>query len=417
MEDGMQCVAEYEVKSECSVVADDVVLRINHPKNLYRARLKNVQRGVYTTPFVLSLHLYFDAPTLEEASDIAEERLADCLNMLSFTTGSRYRRHRIRQLVDATPGVTGMRSLLMWADALEYEDPTPFLTADTTSTIERLLEFDTSPAIRRALRWYRLGVNATVRDDQFMFFWFAVEIVAEFHKSTEKVPDRCARCHSPLYCQTCKADSVHRPYAKQAIRALLETVGCDDATFDRLDRTRNGLMHGSTMEEIERNLPPPHTEIVDTLGRLLWRALLNQFACESLANAKLMMGSPSTYVHRIVDGIAHMQTVIAVGEDGDLLLDRKGATMQMVPFGPPQSALPTEVRLSPEQRDRLRDLGWKKEAYHDVCKRIWDQSRTIDGEVRTIVLSTDMALIKEAIRRGETGPWRDLLEEILGKDI
>ncbi len=58
----MDCVANYEIKTECSIVADDLVLRIQHPKGLYRARIENIPRPVYTTPFLLSLHLYFDAP-------------------------------------------------------------------------------------------------------------------------------------------------------------------------------------------------------------------------------------------------------------------------------------------------------------------------------------------------------------------
>ena len=84
-------------------------MRITHPKKLYRARIQNIVRQDYTTPFLLSLHLYFDAPTLNDAQDIAKEYLADCLNMLTFSTGLKFWQHRIRQIVDATPGITGMR--------------------------------------------------------------------------------------------------------------------------------------------------------------------------------------------------------------------------------------------------------------------------------------------------------------------
>lgn len=52
--------------SRVSVVADDLVLRIKHPKGLYRARIQNTPRPVYTPPFLLSLHLHFDAPTFDE---------------------------------------------------------------------------------------------------------------------------------------------------------------------------------------------------------------------------------------------------------------------------------------------------------------------------------------------------------------
>jgi hypothetical protein len=207
----VELVANYEIDAECSIVANDLVLRIKHPRGLYRARIQNIPRSTYTIPFLLSLHLYFDAPSLEESREIADGLLADCLNMLALTTGSRFRRHRVRQIVDATPGMAGMRSLLMWGDSIEYEDPQPFLREDTAGAIERLLEFDAPPAIRRAMRWYRLGINATVPDDQFMNFWFALEIVAEYKKSTEKVPERCPRCQSPLYCEACKTHPFHRP--------------------------------------------------------------------------------------------------------------------------------------------------------------------------------------------------------------
>lgn len=156
----MECVANFEVKSELSVLADDRILRIKHPKGLYRARIQNIPRTVYTTPFLLSLHIYFDAPSLDEAKDISEECLVDCLNMLAFASGSRFELHRIRQLVDVTTsGQDGMRDVRLWSDSIEYEDPEPYLDEEMVKSIQRLLEFDAPPAIRRALRWYRLGIN------------------------------------------------------------------------------------------------------------------------------------------------------------------------------------------------------------------------------------------------------------------
>jgi len=411
----MECVANYEIKTECSVVADDLVLRIKHPKGLYRARIQNIPRAVYTTPFLLSLHLYFDAPSLDEAREIADSVLADCLNMLSFTTGSTFRRHRIRQIVDATPGITGMRSLFMWADPIEYEDPQPLLCEDSVRTIERLLEFDIPPAIRRALRWYRLGINATVPDDQFMNFWFALEIVAEFQKSTEKVPDRCPQCQAPLYCESCKTHPVHRPYPKQAIRALLKSIDeeCDDATMERLDKTRNSLMHGSTLKEIEESLPEPREQIVDILGRLLWRALIHHFPHE-MFDGTLAMGYPSTYLHRTLHGIAHIRTVVGACADGDLDLNFKGTKMETVPFGPPQSALSTVITMSLEQYERLGQLRFLNGDHQEMCRRIYERVKKEDSRVHTLVLSTDMAVIKDAMKRGDTGPWQDFFREIIG---
>ena len=40
-----------------------------------------------TVPFLLSVHLYFDAPGVVDAREIADGHLANCMNMLAFTTG------------------------------------------------------------------------------------------------------------------------------------------------------------------------------------------------------------------------------------------------------------------------------------------------------------------------------------------
>jgi hypothetical protein len=303
----------------------------------------------------------------------------------------------------------------MWGDSIEYEDPQPFLSEDTARAIERLLEFDIPPAIRRAMRWYRLGINETVPDDQFINFWFALEIVAEFQKSTDKVPDRCPQCQSPLYCESCKTHPVHRPYPKQAIRALLKAVDkeCDDATIERLDKTRNSLMHGSTLKEIEDSLPQPHEQIVDILGRLLWRALIYQFSHE-MFDGTLKMGFPSTYIYRSVHGVAHMETVVPAGADGDLDLNFKGTKMEMVPFGPPQSALPTVISVTSEQHERLGELRFMKGDHQEMCRRIYETVKTKDGRAHVLVLSTDTVLITDAVNRGDTGAWQDLFREIMG---
>jgi len=413
----MQFAANYEVKTECSVVTDDLILRINHPKGLYRARIKNIPRAAYTTPFLLSLHLYFEAPSLNEAREVADAHLVDCMNMLVFTTGSGFQRHRIRQIVEINPGAP-MTNVLMWSEEIEYEDPQPFLDVNIARSIERLSEFDVPPAVRRAMRWYRFGVNARSPDDQFTYFWFALEIVAEFQKSTEKVPDACPVCRSPLYCEKCKSHPTHRPYAKQAIRELLKAVDkdCDDATVDRLDKTRNSLMHGATLKEIEDRLPQPHEEIVDVVGRLLWRALVHQFPRE-MFDGTLSMGAPSTYVHRTLHAVTHLQTVVSRDGDGDLDLSFRGTTSSIVPFGPPQSARPFMIRMSVEQQKRLARLGYAKGDQSEMCMRVYQKSKEKDGHVYAVVLATDMALIQETVNRGDTGAWQELFREILAPAV
>ena len=225
----MQCVANYEVKSEISVVSDNAWLTIKHPQDLFRARICNIVRKDFSSPFLLSLQIIFDAPSLADAQPLADDRFVECLNMLAFATGGGFKRHRTRQIVDRTQK-SDLRDCLIWADSVGHEDPQPFLDEKITASIERLLQYDVPPAVRRALRWYRLGIDASVPEEQFQYFWFAIEILAEHQKTSGKVADKCSICGSPLYCETCKEHTTHKPYAKQAIRALIQAADkdCDE---------------------------------------------------------------------------------------------------------------------------------------------------------------------------------------------
>ena len=411
----MRCVANFEVASELSVVADDQTLIISDPRDAFKALIRNIPRSEFTTPFLLSVHIYFEAEALRDAADAAEDHLATCLNMLAFTTGSGFRKHRIRQIVDAEPSLKGaMRDIRMWGDRIEYDDPQPFLDDEHAKTIERLLAFDIPPAIRRAMRWYRLGIDASALDDQFTYFWFALEIVAEFQKPAAKVNDKCPHCQSALYCEKCETHPQHKPYAKQAIRALLMDAdkGCDDATVALLDKTRNSLMHGATLREIEGSLPDPHESVIDTLGRLLWKALVKQFPTE-MFDGSLVMGVPSTYVHYKATAVAHIQTVVPVDADGHFDLNFTGMAMAMKPFGPPQSALPSAVRMTSKQFDQLRKLSYQKGDQHEMLERILQNVREQDGHIYALVISTDMAVINRGIQKGEVGEWQELFRQFI----
>ncbi|MBB2698992.1 UNVERIFIED_ORG: hypothetical protein GGI66_003669 [Rhizobium esperanzae] len=407
----MRCVANYEITSGVSVVTDDLVLTIKDPRGSFEARIKNIARSEYTTPFLLSLHLYFEASSLNEASDVADDLLANCLNMLAFTTGSSFRKHRIRQIVDAEPAQGAMRDVHLWSDVIEHDDPQPFLQPEHAGSIERLLEFDVPPAIRRALRWYRLGIHAGSPDDQFTYFWFALEIVAEFQKPTAKVHDKCPHCQSALYCEKCEKHPEHRPYAKQAIRALMMAADaeCDEATVDLLDKTRNSLMHGATLREIESALPDPHESVVDILGKILFNALVRQFPKEVVNGA--YMGLPSTYLHYKVNAYGHLRTVVPLDQEGHFDLEFKGFKMTMVPPGPPQSALPSQIRMTLEQYDRLRKLSYSPGDHQEMVNRIRVQEH--DGYVYGLVLATDTARIRGALEKKEEGIWQNLFREIL----
>ncbi len=410
----MQCLANYEIESDISVVSDDIRLKLGHPRDQFQAHIKNLVRPDYSTPFLLSLQITFDAPSLDESREIGQEKLVECLNMLAFTTGASVRLHRTRQIVDCTP-TKGMRNCLVWADSFGHEDPHPFLNDNIVASIERLLQFDSPPAVRRALRWYRIGIHASIPEDQFQYFWFALEILAEHQKSPEKVNDKCPVCKSGLYCETCKTHPTHKPYPKQAIRDLIEAVdaACDEQTVDALDKTRNALMHGATLTEIEKSLPKPGEDMVDVLGRILFMALVHQFPKE-LFQEKIHMGSPSTYIRRTMTGIAQLSTVVPITADGELDDSAfAGLKISMETGRPPQSGLPSGVLISPDQYKRLGLLAYEKGDHQELCKRVYDNVSTHGEKVIAVIFSTDLRRIQEALKRDETGKWQDLFREIL----
>src|SRR5215475_82609 len=88
----------------------------------------------------------------------------------------------------------------------------------------------------------------------FSFFGLVLEILAEISKGAQLVADKCQRCNGELYCINCDAISKHRPFLKQAIESLLASVNVSSNTQRDLFRIRNGIVHGETREEIERNI-------------------------------------------------------------------------------------------------------------------------------------------------------------------
>lgn len=82
----MRFVANFEVASEVSVVADGQVLKICDPREAFKALIRNIPRSEFTTPFLLAVHVYFDAEA---------PMCATCLSSRQAESGCR-KYHRIR---------------------------------------------------------------------------------------------------------------------------------------------------------------------------------------------------------------------------------------------------------------------------------------------------------------------------------
>ena len=166
------------------------------------------------------------------------------------------------------------------------------------------------------------------------------------------------------------------------------------------------------MREIEESLPDPHEQVVDVLGRLVWRALLHQFPKE-MFDGKMVIGYPTTYVHYVANAIAHIQTIVPQSADGNLDMSFTGMTAKMESDGPPQSALPSVIHMTADQHERLMRLGYGAGDQKDMCRRVANKYEKQGESVATLVLATDLTVIRSALERGEEGDWQSLFRELL----
>lgn len=197
----------------------------------------------------------------------------------------------------------------------------PSLTSEYADSATRLLAMQSTFAAQAtAMRWFRLGVSESNHEQQFNYFWFALEIVAQALKTTEKRNSQCPRCHGRLYCEACKTHPTHRPYPGEAIRDLVGRVdpahGSD--VFETLQKVRHTLLHGNRIESIVAELPCNPQQAVDTLARVTWWAIWLMFDKPDPAKDRdLALGYSDTVVRASLIASIHMETTLLPGADID----------------------------------------------------------------------------------------------------
>ncbi|GAB7025750.1 methylamine utilization protein MauJ [Geotalea toluenoxydans] len=317
----MNCIADFEVLSDLCVENDTKKLKIVHPAGRYELHIKNgPKQATPQSPF-LSVQVIFESPDLNTAKELSKEFLTDGLNALAFVTNSRFEYSRILKIVDWTPGES-KRGALLFTEFDPANEPVSMLNDSFIESTQKLLEIEMSPQIKRALHWFRLGLAGESVEDTFQFFWFAFEILAEAQKKPLKIHDRCPKCRTDLYCESCKEYPTHKPYPKQAICQLVNDLVANNADelFGFLDMARNALMHGDWLEDIEADIPFSSDYLVDILGKLTCNAILRILPNESLT-ADLVIGEPDSYVRRKMSAVAHINTVVPLDSDGKLHIE------------------------------------------------------------------------------------------------
>jgi hypothetical protein len=146
---------------------------------------------------------------------------------------------------------------MIYVETPECDLAEPAFDSSYLDTAERLLAMHSGDEQQAAMRWYRRGIEEANLEDQFSYFWFALEIAAQALKGTEKIPSRCPKCQAPLLCENCGDHPKHRRYPKEAIQQIIERVHPQNSVevVAVLQRIRNTLMHGARIASLLGQLP------------------------------------------------------------------------------------------------------------------------------------------------------------------
>lgn len=338
----MRCLADFILDSDLCLKEGTGSLTLAAPDNDFTLTLSNVKSGSENIDAVLSAQLIFEASSFENIREIACDKLAKALNALTYATNSKFVQVLLKRVIDWTPGIIE-RQAIIYVETPELEKAEPALDNVYLGTARRLLVMQSGEKQQEALRWYRLGIQADNLEEQFSYFWFALEIAAEYSKGTEKVPSKCPKCQQPLFCESCGEHPMHRKYAGEAIRQIISRIQQinADEVFKTLQVIRHTLMHGGRINSVLDQLPCTDEQAVNKLAFVTWHAIGFMFTGADPEPSKPMeLGYRDSLVRRTLVAGA----TITTGMQGD-------------PNNPQLANFPSiQFRVTHAANDRMDDM-------------------------------------------------------------
>ncbi len=307
-------LADYRVESSLKLDPKEKKLIYIHPKKTFEIHISDEPDGNRKNE-ALSVQIIVSAPDIQSAEEITQAHLEKFLHMLSFVTSMGYKISRRICLIDWTPGIS-QRELFQYSDKLE-QPIERLLASDLLETTNLLHTWEASEVLEMGLRWYAAGVRSKIMEDQFQFFWFVIELIADSTSDVKKVTDKCQKCRGDLHCKSCNELSTHKPFSKQLIEHLLSRTGLSEDKIKDLFLVRNKLLHGTSRQEIEKIIQEKSSgfsfdKAVDLLGKTSWTAILNSFKKpDGKYQPKFL--APSTFVDWHMTAKAHM--ILGIGGD------------------------------------------------------------------------------------------------------
>jgi hypothetical protein len=313
----MRLLADYLLDADFCLPENDPPLVVRGPFDTYTLTLSNTDAAHHASTGVLAARLVFDANDLHTARPIADDYIGFCLNALTYITGHAFGYNSLKQIVDWSPGKT-MRELIRYVETPMRDLAEPALGTEFGPTMEHFLVTQAGEKQQTALRWFRLGLQADKVEDQFTYFWFALEIAAEALKDREKVPSACPHCRGPLYCEACEKHPLHKKYPGQAIKALVDRYADSENPdiFHCLQKIRNTLMHRNRIASVIDSLPCNETDAVNALAHITQEALGEMFTVKNEnPPSRLVMARSSDVTRKKI--VMSVHASVGMGGDPD----------------------------------------------------------------------------------------------------
>jgi hypothetical protein len=312
----MEILADFQLTSDLRLPDGDPAMVIASSANEFRATITNLGPDTQEQG-TLACRIVFEAPGLINSEAVAFQKIVMLINALAYTTNRKFAIYKLHKLIEWTPGIRQRHARIFHSSPLDHRAE-PSLVPGFGKTAEYLIECQGNDKQQSAMRWYRLGIQGGAPEEQFSYFWFALEIVAQVLKSTDRVPSKCPVCRGALYCEHCKEHPTHRPYPGDAIRQVVARFQPEnpDEVFDTLQKIRHTIMHGDRLSSIEAELACTVDEAVTKLAQIAWNAIAVLFD-ESRATPPqpLMFGQPETMLRRTV--FAALDVMIELLRDHD----------------------------------------------------------------------------------------------------
>lgn len=293
----------FEVDPEMIIADGHSPLEIKHPDGIYEAYLENGSNPEGAKHTIIA-NLVFESIDMDAAEIDGWQHMNDLLDVLALITGGSMKIKRRVCLYEWSAGLKE-RHGRVYHKLPEPDLQDPLLDKTILPSIVQYLGREKYEVVRRGLHWFASGVAASSADDQFQYFWHAVETLAQYHKPSTSVADVCAVCKTELVCPKCKGPSKHKPYDSQAIKALfLKFMAEAPDAYDKVSHVRNKLLHGESLKDYKNESGQDIADLMDVCAEVAWRALMVTLAPEGQNGVQVM--KPTTYRHHELSTKAFM---------------------------------------------------------------------------------------------------------------